>query len=72
MNGQRIAVVVTPPDATGWGAVSYGGEQRQCWFKPSRFAAPYPVPLADDRVYVTFGAGRRIEAVWLLGKGEPA
>ena len=72
MNGQRIAVIVTPPGADGWGAVSYSGQQRQCWFKPARFAAPNPVPLTADRVFITFGAGRRIEATWLLGKGTPA
>lgn len=72
VNTQRIAVVVTPPGADGWGSVSQGDQTRQCYFAPARFRTPWPVPSAGDRVLVTLGRNQQLEAVWLLGQGVPA
>ena len=70
MNQTNFATVVTPPGVDGWGTVTVADQTRACYFAPNRFAAPWPVPIAGDRVLVTSN-GNSLTALWLIGKGTP-
>lgn len=61
MNSQRVATVVVPPDADGWGAVTVEGAVRQCYFLASRF----PTINVGDGVTVE-SMGAQLNAVHRL------
>lgn len=73
MNRTYWAVVVTAPDGTGYGQVSYGGAQRSCFFDPLRWGATggLPTPAPGDRVAIASGWPALV-ALWPLGAGVPA
>jgi hypothetical protein len=68
---QRWATVLTIPDGTGYGRVRVDGGPRRCYFEPTRFVAPWPVPVAGARVAVADDRARTLTALWVLGRGVP-
>lgn len=61
-----LVEVSTAPDATGYGMVISKGEERPCYFLPSRFRAPWPLPVVGSLVLTTDGP-RGLTALWSLG-----
>lgn len=72
MSRLRYGEVTAAPDASGFGRVLIADADRLVWFQPERFAAPWPVPEAGDRVGVyhdEMSVGREWRAVWVIGRG---